>query len=672
MFKVSDDYKKAMDAHIRDVGYINVTLGLVNNEAQEQASFDSVFAYWGDNSLPLRSDVSYTDYATLEEDYLKADGTMVFLPRDDAYMQLSNTPLTTNDFLGAVTINFGDAYSIKGFTIDFGDNYPSEFSLTTDEGTFDYTLATNVFETTDVLGDTTYVKITPKTMLHGDNRLRIRKVIMGVGLSYGNNEISSSNFEDFVDGISSETPYRKFDVTILDKNNQYDIDNDNSFINFLAVGQAVSIAYGMTLENGNVEWVQKASLLLSDWQSKKGEMSFSAESIFDTMTDKYTAGSKIYTRTAYEEAIAILTDFGLEADEYIVDDCLTDITLTNPMPEATHKECLQLLCNATRCILTENYEGKVVIKANFANVIEPDDVTITATLGSAWSQSKNLLTGSTYVYADLTRGFTKVDGSMIFLPRDSSAYLSGTGYVTEEIADSDGNFTENPLITLELPARYTYYGLYLNFDGNPPQEMVVRTYSGDTLLDTFDYTDLVADALLNDDYLNFDRISFEIAKAQPNDRVLIRKISFGDLSDYTLKRDDMLDNPQGYAETTTKDVYVKIFTFEEDEEGKVKEVEDDVYYKQSVSIKGENKYCENQLIATKEHAQLIAEWLSNYYANNKSYDVSYRGSPELDAADIIFMESEAVSNLQVEIETHKLSFNGAFSGNLSMRRAMRM
>ena len=43
----------------------------------------------------------------------------------------------------------------------------------------------------------------------------------------------------------------------------------------------------------------------------------------------------------------------------------------------------------------------------------------------------------------------------------------------------------------------------------------------------------------------------------------------------------------------------------------------------------------------------------------------------LEAADIIFMESDIVKSLQVEVETHKLNFNGAFSGSLQLRRAMR-
>ena len=68
-------------------------------------------------------------------------------------------------------------------------------------------------------------------------------------------------------------------------------------------------------------------------------MSFSATDLISTMEDEYDKGYKIYDRTAYEEAISILQDFGLEPDEYIVDDSLRGIALHNPMPKASHKEC---------------------------------------------------------------------------------------------------------------------------------------------------------------------------------------------------------------------------------------------------------------------------------------------------------------------------------------------
>lgn len=672
MIKASNAYKSAMQKKIRDRAYISITLGVVNGDAQNTAYFDGDYAYWGNKVLPFRNDAEYTEYATLEQNFMRVDGQMYFLPRETSGLyQLRNAPLTTQNIMETVKVTFPQEYSIKGLTIDFGKYYPTSFKIVTDEKDLTYTNDKHDFSTTDVIGNTTNIQIIPISMVGGNKRLRVEKIVMGVGLTYRNNDVSASSFEEFVNGISAEIPYRKLSVTILDKNNVYNVDDDNSFINFLETGQKMELSYGMVLADDTVEWHKKATMLLTDWNSKKNQMSFTANDVLSTLEDNYTIGNKIYDRTAYAEAISILTDAGFEPDEYFVDDCLRDVNLQNPMPEASYKECLQLLCNASRCILFVDSDGRVNIKANFANVIDPEDMQVTSNGTEWWGNATNVLYGDNNVYAELTRNFMRVDGSQLFLPRNTVTAIEQTGYVTSNVSDENGLFSENPVLTLKLPAAYTYYGLYISFQGNPPKEMKVSTYNGDTLLKTFKYDDLKEKSLLNDEFENFDSIRFEITRAYPKNRVLIDKISFGDLSDYELKKDCMTENPYGYAERKTKDVFVKIYTFQNGEDNTPQVVEDNVYLKKSINNSGEIKYCENQLISTEDHARTVAEWLGNYYANNISYDIQYRGDPVLEAADIIFMESDIVNSLQVEVETHKLNFNGAFNGSLQLRRAMR-
>lgn len=672
MIKASNAYKSAMQKKIRDRAYISITLGVVNSDAQNTAYFDGDYAYWGNKVLPFRNDAEYTEYATLEQNYMRVDGQMYFLPRETSGLyQLRNAPLTTQNIMETVKVAFPQEYSIKGLTIDFGKYYTTSFKIITDEKELTYTNDRHDFSTTDVIGNTTNIQIIPISMVGGNKRLRVEKIVMGVGLTYRNNDVSTSSFEEFVDGISAEISYRKLSVTILDKNNVYNVDDDNSFINFLETGQKMELSYGMVLPDETVEWHKKATMLLTDWNSKKNQMSFTANDVLSTLEDNYTIGNKIYDRTAYAEAISILTDAGFEPDEYFVDDCLRDVSLHNPMPEASHKECLQLLCNASRCILFVDSDGRVNIKANFANVIDPEDMKVTSNGTAWWGNATNVLYGNNNVYAELTRNFMSVDGSQLFLPRNTGTSIERTGYVTSNVSDENGLFSENPVLTLKLPAAYTYYGLYISFQGNPPKEMKVSTYNGDTLLNTFKYDDLKEKSLLNDEFENFDSIRFEIIKAYPKNRVLIDKISFGDLSDYELKKDSMTENPYGYAERKTKDVFVKIYTFQNGEDNTPQVVEDNIYLKKSINNSGEIRYCENQLISTEDHARTVAEWLGNYYANNISYDIQYRGDPVLEAADIIFVESDIVNSLQVEVETHKLNFNGAFSGSLQLRRAMR-
>jgi hypothetical protein len=153
---------------------------------------------------------------------------------------------------------------------------------------------------------------------------------------------------------------------------------------------------------------------------------------------------------------------------------------------------------------------------------------------------------------------------------------------------------------------------------------------------------------------------------------LVNQISFGDLTDYKLTRDLMTKNPVGYKEKRVKAVQVKIYTFVNNEKNEPQEVKDEVYYTKSIGDVGETKTLKNPLISDVSHAEIVGEWIGNYYANNISYDVEYRGEPRIEASDIIYMESEKINNLQVEITNHTLNYNGAFSGSLELRRALKM
>ena len=670
MISVSESWKNAMSKELRDRIYISVGIGVINQNAQGSGNVTSDLAYWSKGSV-FSDGTSNIEYATLEENYFRADGTMYFMPENDNILQLLPNGVVTKELLQPIRIDFPQIYAIKGITLDFGNTYPTSFTITTSEKTLNYTNDSRKFTTNDVLGDTNYILITPITMVGGQQRFRLQNILMGVGLAYTNKETKSMNLSEFVSSISDELPNQDMNYTFFDTNNNFNVDDENSFIDFLETMQKITVSFGVTLEDKTVEWQQIATMFLKDWKSQKGIVSFNATDRLSQMEDTYTLGNKIYTRTAYDEAESIFADAGLAPDEYFIDDYLKDIELNNPMPEATHKECLQLLANACRCMIRQDENGRIIIRANFATTLDPDDFTVETNGVAEWSKPSNILVGSEVVYADMTLNFFKADGSMYFLPEDSN-YLE-TGYVSEQISDIDGLFAENPTITITMPAAYTYYGINILFDGNPPKELIIHTYNSDVLQQSVKFENLSQNSALFNEFRNFDKMVLEFTKGYPQNRVLVNQISFGELSDYTLSRKDMMSEPIGYKEKRVKTVRCKIFTYENDTDGVAVLVEDNVFVEKAINPVGETRTVQNPLISTQEHAEMVAEWIGNYYANNISYDVNYRGEPRINATDIIMMESEKIDGLQVEITNHKLQFNGgALSGSLELRRALRM
>lgn len=668
MISVSNAYKQAMSKRLRDRAYISVGIGIINQNAQENGVLKVNSAYWSKGNV-FDTNQKNIEYATLEENYFRADGTMYFMPENEPLMQLLTNGVTTNDVLQAIKIDFPQIYAIKGITLEFGSAYPTEFTIKTSEKTLTYMNDNSKFVTHDVLGDTDHIIITPISMVGGQQRFRLQSILMGVGLQYSNAQTKNLTLTEFASSISEELPSEDLKFTFYDEENRFNVDDDTSFIDFLETMQKVTLSFGITLDNGTVEWNQIVTAYLKDWKSQKGIVSFLATDRLEQMEDEYSLANRIYDRTAYDEAESIFADAGLEPDEYCIDEYLNDVQLRNPMPNGTHKECLQILANACRCIIRQDPNGVIRIVANFANVLDPEDLTVSTNGAAEWSKPDNILIGTDVVYADLTHNFFKTDGSMYFLSEDEN-YLE-TSYVSEQISDENGLFEINPTLTITMPAAYTYFGVNMKFDGNPPQEMIIHTYNAEELVESKKFTDLSDNSTLFNEFKSFDTMVFEFTKGYPSNRVLVNQITFGDLSDYVLTKSDMMSNPVGYKEKRVKAVRCKVFTYTTDSENRPQEVEDSVFVVKILNEVGEVKTIQNPLVSTPAHAELLAEWIGNYFANNISYSVDYRGEPRINAADIIHMESDALSNLQVEITKHTLKYNGAFSGSLELRRALK-
>lgn len=161
-------------------------------------------------------------------------------------------------------------------------------------------------------------------------------------------------------------------------------------------------------------------------------------------------------------------------------------------------------------------------------------------------------------YAMCSTGFSRLDsGNLYFLPRKQNEYKS-TGYVSEQTADSNGNFNVNPMITLDLNTSYSWYGIIINFRNCKPLEFAIKTYDNDTLIDNIAVTDV--DSLNWADYNHYgsaNRVVVEFTKAEPYARISVDYIGIGDATDYNLSNDDMYDTPTVTMQDKLKSITVQ-------------------------------------------------------------------------------------------------------------------
>lgn len=566
MQKVSKAYKQSMKSPLRERAFIMLSFGLVNQEAQAKATVENGdYSYYSSlNLFGERNDD--TIYATLEENFTKADGSMYFPPRENVGGYY-NTGLVSKKLLSEVRcevlINLNTIETdFKGLTIIFGENYPVDFDVIGSTGqTIQFRNNTkSVWTTEEVLQNTTSVRFVFYRMKNPNSRLRIYSIKFGYGLVYYNDSVLDSSLDTYVSPIGADIPQVDFSVQLKNYDHYFNVDNPNSAINYLETGQEMDIMYGYQLPNSDtIEWIQGNHLLCSAWESDDNTATIRCQDIFRNMDSEYTKG--LYSennKNYYTLAQEILAD--ARVTKYYIDPRLKNLYTKNPIPRVKHKEALQIIANACRCTLAQSRFGEIQIKSNFI-----PEVAITTNGETSFSKSTNLTKHSVKAeYATLAKNYTKADGKMFFVPRIGVAELE-TGYVSSEMSKGDGLFTKNPIITFAMEGIRAYHGMKLVFGQSLPKEFVVRSYNENTLVNEYriqnDEIDETMVVLREFDDCNKIRIEF-IKTETPYNRITLNHFSLSDVADFTMSRLDMTSSPKAIKQELVKEVIVPCYTFQ--------------------------------------------------------------------------------------------------------------
>lgn len=736
MQKVSRAYKESMKSSLRERSYIMLSFGLVNQEAQAKASVKSgQFSYFSNHSNIFGEHADDTIYATLEENFTKVDGSMFFLPRknsSDTYLDtgiVSEKLLTEARFELVIDLNV-IATDIKGLTFNFGENYPVDFDIIGSTGQkFEYRNNTKaLFSSEDVLEQTTQVKLIVYTMKNPQSRLRIYFIRFGYGLVYYNNDVMSSSLESYVSPIGADVPQIDFTVTLKNYDHYFNVDNPKSAINFLETGQEMEIHYGYQLpDSEEIEWIMGNHLLCSEWESDDYTATIRCQDIFRNMdTEFYKGRYRANGISYYDLAIEVLQEAGQTA--YYIDPQLKRLFTRNPLPRAQCKEALQIIANACRCVLSQTRVGTIQIKSSFV-----PEAAASAPTEASYSNVANIMNGEVKdEYASLNTNHTTVDGSMFFLPRNGVG-IRNTGYVSAEISNAQGKFTNNPRVIIQQEVACMYYGAMFEFGNTLPSAFTIYTYNNGELVTTREVTaaEIEKKTILRTPFDDFDRMEIEFTQtAEPFNRIVLNNFHFGDVTEFTMTRTDMLSSPKAIKQELIKEVIVPAYSYQKgaQEESLISEevtvangdivtffigepsynfrttaenqtapviLESGDYYVKvqfkatgnyrieifgyrykiveqyaikSLNNRGKTIKWENPLMSDITMANDLAEWLGGYYTSGIEYEYDTRGNPELDVNDIIYQENEFHKDMKVIVYRQTLDFNQSFSGKITARR----
>lgn len=536
MQAASNEYKDMMRRKWRNpLSYLRVTIGLINQQAQASAYIPErdVYTYYSDLVKPMDNYKVQELYATCDQDYTTVDGSMYFLPKDAADVVL-NQGIVTDGLKGEIEIRFPVQYDIKGLTVEFGKAYPVEFTIISDNRTLNVTNnADGHYVTEEIFEGATFLRFVPAAMVNGQSRFRINQITMGIGVYFDSKKILSATKKEHISPISEELPTIDFDVTVDNKDRAYDVENEESTVNFLEIGQQVEVLYGQAMDDGTIEWILGTSLALKSWSADDTEMDFQASDCFDGMDSIYYRGQYHPNgMSLYDIAVDVLTDAQVDYRNYWIDPYLKDVLVVNPMPVVTHKEALQLIANAGRCILYQNRAGRIILKSSFV-----PDMVATSDNETYFSHAAAILDhAKKETYALPGQDYTGVSSTQYFLPRqtDGITYLN-TGYVSEAVAGDNGLFADNPTVGITMEAAYKCFGLTLEFGQNCPDTVMFHAYYNGALQEDYMVSGLTQTYVVGHEFPEFDLLELEFVRGCPNNRVVLDNITFGDSTDYILE-----------------------------------------------------------------------------------------------------------------------------------------
>ena len=107
------------------------------------------------------------------------------------------------------------------------------------------------------------------------------------------------------------------------------VDDVNSYINYLETGQRINCIVGLDLDDGTIEWVQQGVYYLTNWSKDGMNVKLTANDRLSFLTDTYSEGNYIHSRTLYDDFIALMQFANIGVDEYNIDDTLKNILVAN-------------------------------------------------------------------------------------------------------------------------------------------------------------------------------------------------------------------------------------------------------------------------------------------------------------------------------------------------------
>ena len=627
---------------------------------------------------------------------------------------------TTNP---TVTVSFSDAQDIYGLTFTFPEGQvPQQIRV---NGT-DYYLDLENYVMPDRLQNVTQITIEFVKAPSPGRRVRLNRIQFGQSVFFQNQQLVKTSFESSIDFLSLSLTQKKFTFTIDNKQQIYNPLNPEGIYSFLEAQQPLETEYGYELDDGTIEWIQGDSTVSESTPvAADTQATFSAVDSLANLTGTFYHG--LYRPNGiplYDLAKEVLDD--AEVEHYVIDDHLKTVYTKAALPIATHRECLQIIANAGQCILYTDRTGAIKLEIALDPTIQAGDNGHMPYSSSESAYNDEDL--PTAKYADFLPDSWRAAGAKIILPDFGpymrvgfvSDKICGPDGVFSTYPVFYWTYSF-PYSAFQIPITFD------NVDGEYAADFDVVYKLAGTEIDRVSVVGNTTTTYTVEHSIDkTDRIEIEIHKwCRGTRRATIAQIGSGRVNDMNIDFSTATAKPTVEKSSQVKTVTVNCYGYTPAADvtelynesitlsgditlnishdaasevvatitgGTITAQTHYTYYSvisltgtgaatltvtgkvlttSSVSVvkqlnsQGEDKTpLANPLITDLTNAQTTAVWIADYFSKRNFLTTDYRGNPEIDAHDLVYMESQFEALFPVRIMDHKIEFNGALSGSV--------
>ena len=202
---------------------------------------------------------------------------------------------------------------------------------------------------------------------HPYRRVRCSEIVLGIRQIYNKNDLLKYEHSQSVDLLSGALPENKITFNLRNEDGRWNPDNPSGFEKYLMEQQEIRVRYGMDL-NGTTEWIKGGTFWLSERNTPANglEAVFVARDAIVFMNIPYSGALK---GTLYDVAVAAFVEAELPTFDdgsvrYFVSEQLKNysVDIEYDQVEFTVAEVLQIVANASNCVLYQDRDGVVRIE----------------------------------------------------------------------------------------------------------------------------------------------------------------------------------------------------------------------------------------------------------------------------------------------------------------------